>query len=242
MTPELSEGIRLLVNELLLHYGIKVLGLIFVILFFVWKWFENKISGEVEKGVNKHKADIENTHARQIENYQHYVAKQHEVYSQLNKLLLEAEGIITYQVLKSYPDFKYYSEQELTEYLQERYVAEYELKRLLKLMSDPKELQKEMEDYVNRYRLEKARDLWTEARNHYWVKALYFSDKVSKFFLIISKKLNESLLIQEYPSGKNGYFTKNERQELLDLQKELRPSIEKLIKLMKKELSAGYAN
>lgn len=240
ITPELELAIQQLIGELLIKYGlivVLVIGAVFVV---GWHWFRSKLEGEVQKGVDKHKADIDNTYARQIENYHLYVGKQHEAYAKLNEHLIRAESMAVFQALKSYPDFTQYSEDEISDYLNERMVTKKELTHMIGLMRTPKELQTEMQNYTERFNIRKARDLFNETKNHYWLSALYFSNQVSAQFETITQKLSEMILTREIPSN-GDRLSRDDMNRLRDLQKQLKPDIDKIIMQMKSELSAGLA-
>lgn len=241
LTPELQLAIQRLISDLLLKYGVIAVLSILVVLAIGWYWFRNKLEGEVQKGVDKHKAEIDSSYTRQLTHYKHYVAKQHEAYAKLNELLLKAEGMAVFQRLRSYPDFKQYSEPEITEYLQARMVTDCELKHMLSLIPHPKDLQDEMQNYTERYNIHKARDLFNDTKNHYWMNALYFSTAVSDQLDAITDILHKMILTRENPAN-GDRLSKEDMQQLADLQKELRSKIDEIVMQMKSELSAGLAS
>lgn len=241
ITPELQLAIQSLISDLLIKYGLLVVLIILVVLALGWYWFRNKLEGEVQKGVDKHKADIDSAYTRQLTHYQHYVAKQHEGYARLNELLLKAEGLAVFKRFREYPDFQKYSEKEITEYLEDRRVSDGELTQLISLVKHPKELQTEMQNYTERYNIRKARDLFIDTKNHYWSNALYFSTPVSDQFSIISDILQKMILTREIPSN-GDKLSKEDMQQLTVLQTELRDTVDVIIRQMKSELSAGLAS
>lgn len=240
LTPELEQLLRQELTNLSIKYGVVFTILVILLCIVAWNWINKKVSGEVEKGINAHKEKLINSYAVQLETYRQFVIKYHEEYAELNRLILKAQGAISVQFLKSYPDFKYFTEQELTKYLKEKSASDYDVKRLTQLIKTPKDLQTEMQDFINKYNLWKARDLLTKSKNHYWRNALYFSKLVGKSFNAIWKDLDELLLLQEYPSGEAGRMSRDERREAIAKQKTIDTKIDKLIEQMKKEVSAGY--
>ncbi|NMC35454.1 hypothetical protein GYA49_00240 [Candidatus Beckwithbacteria bacterium] len=240
---ELEPHIQKLIDDLVIKYGpiaIVLIGLFLIIVIITWDILKNKIRGEVKKGVDKHKAEIDNTYTKQIEHYRLYVAKQHKAYAKLNKYLLKTEGLAVFQALKTYPDFTEYTETEISKYLKERNASENELKQFISLMGDSKALQKEMQNYTELFNVRKARVFFHKTKNHYWINALYFSNKIEEQFKDITKILNEMIIIREIPSNDNK-LTKEDMQTLRSLQKNLQSSIDKIVKQMKEELSAGLA-
>ena len=238
--------IQSIVNYYIFNYGVSVVLVILVVIILVGVaikiTFEKKIAGEVEKNVNKHKAEIEISHAKKIGNYHHYIAKRHEVYSEFNSLLLETEGLVTFQPMKSYPNFSNYTIDELEGYMKRRDAAKSEILEMKELWeSNPREIQKFMQDYTNTHTLQKARRYWIKLNNYYWANALYFSDKVKRKYLTIKKMLSESLIIQENPTNGANLFSREDMVELRKLAKNVSPAIDRIIKQMKKELSAGFS-
>lgn len=240
LTPELEVAIQELVNEILLRNGLPFVLLTLLVLGLGYYWIKKKLDGEVQKGVDKHKAEIGNSYVRQMENYQHYVSEQHKAYGKLNELLLMAEGATIFQVMRSYPDFSKYSEDELVEYLEERNATKTEIKSMLSLMEAPRSLQEQMQNYTERVNVHKARKIYNDLNNHYWIKALYFSESVSAHYNSVVELLSDILIIRENPENIDKH-SREDMEKMRQLQKQIKPKIDLIIKQMKKELSAGLA-
>lgn len=177
-TSEIQNAVNDQFLRLVSTYGVFIALLFVAILLIGWYWIKSKVEGEVKKGVNEHKADIEFLHSRKIENYKLYVDKKHKTYTEFSEKLLKAEsGLMSLEGLKFYPDLSEYNTEDLRLFLEpkkltNKIMSDY-LNRFSKIQSgssgnqDRKKFGDDLFDYLNLVGIRDARNSIDQLKSYY---------------------------------------------------------------------------
>lgn len=237
--------------QLLSSYGPLGLLLIIMLLLFLWFALRKKVEGEVEKEVNKHKAEIEYKYSRGIENYKLYIDKKHKVYTEISELLTKAQSaIFGLEGLKNYPDINEFNEDDLKEYLENlnlsrkrvnKYVDKHKIVAS-KGIRETTMLQNEITKYLMEVEKQLARRAYEQAKSYFWLNNIYFSLPLSRKIKGLLEKVSALVIKYQYPITPDDPSFGKERAKKDLLKKGMVKDLDVVLGMMKKELSAGYHN
>jgi len=252
----LPQPIQQAVNEylwrLLRSYGPIGLLLVVVPPLLLWFVLRKTIEGEVEKEVNKHKADIEYKYGRGIENYKLYIDKKHKVYTEVSELLTKTQSaIFGLEGLKQYPSISEFDGDDLKEYLENCNLTRKKVNEFVDKLrrttsaKEVAELQGEITKYLYEIERVTARREHDKAKSHFWLNSIYFSPSLPEKIESLLGKMSTLLRKYEYPIISDGHgvgkeIIDKERREKEQLKKGILREVDEIVEIMKKELSAGY--
>lgn len=152
-----------------------------------------------------HKSQLALENQRRIQDFNLYTTKRHEVYPELYKLILIADGNIRGLVgLRSVLTFEEFNREDLENYLKEKNVVQGKKNELLSLWDADKDRGiKKMKKYLRLLEIHQAKLTFHEAKNYFLMSELYLSERVSNQFTILLGFVGQYLTTVEYPYGVN---------------------------------------
>lgn len=169
---------------------------------------------------------------RLIHDFSLYSSKKHDVYPELYKLILTANGHIVGLMGFGYmPDFDKFKKEDVEAYLSTRTLLPSRQKSITDMWNiDQNTAINELRYLLRSIETGTARSKWFEARGFFFSSSLFLSEQVSEQVEKVFLLLNEYLVHVEIPGTQRGSFFRDKGEEISRAMEELK-------KLMKLELS-----
>lgn len=240
------------IQEFLVLFGIP--ASITTLLFFILrKYFGTKIDTAFKKNIEKYKQEllVATEHSkfdfqRKIQDFNLFTSKKHEVYGELNKLLLIAENYITglfgFRTELSYEEF---DKIDLKKVMENSGFPNGKINQILNTIDEGNRIEAiiMMKKFLGLKEFRDSNNALINARNYFWSSIFYFSDKVESLVKDILSKLTSLLVKQEQIDQlpEVAQETKNKLGlESIELKREIPIILENIMEQMKEELSVGY--
>ncbi|WP_342436696.1 hypothetical protein NSS79_25690 [Paenibacillus sp. FSL L8-0436] len=221
-----------------MNYGLNLLlsGAVAALITGLSQWL---IKNNAEKNLENHKQKL-NIHTenlkfdlqKKIHDYGLYSVKRHEIYPELFKLLLLADGNVhSLYGFRRTLSFKEFNKDDIKIFMQARKVSEGKQNEVLNLWDEHKEdAIDELEAYLRVLEIQDARRSLIEAKNYLLLSDLFLSESVSLKSDELFRTLNTILVFIEFPSP--GDYIERDK-----LSEGIKGVFADLKILMKKELS-----
>lgn len=226
--------------------AIRVLGWIFsaligsgLTIFILRRFADNWIKHLFDTKLADHQAVLASVsdserynYQRLIHDFNQYSSKKHDVYPELYKLILTAQGQIVGLMGFGYMiDFDKFSKDDAEKYLSTRSILPSEQRSILSLWDmDKRTAVNNLRHILRNIEIGHARSKWFEARAYCWSSSLYLSERVSEQVEKVFLLLNEYLVHVEIPGTQNGSFFGEKGEQISKVMDEVKI-------LMKQELS-----
>ena len=238
--------------EILSFFGIPT-AITTLIIFIFKKYYGTKIENTFQRSMESYKQELivatENAKfdfQRKIQDFNLFTTKKHEVYGELNKLLVIAEGnILNLYGLRTELSYEEYNKNDLTNLMEKEGFPEGKMNEIIKLfeVGDKYKAILLMKHFLRIKEFRDANNVLITARNFFWASIFYFSNEVEEKIKIIFEKLAALLIRQEqiFHAPDTAHDLKNKLgTESIKLKEEIPHLIEEVMAQMKQELSVGY--
>ena len=238
--------------EILSFFGIPT-AITTSIIFIFKKYYGTKIENTFQRSMESYKQELivatENAKfdfQRKIQDFNLFTTKKHEVYGELNKLLLTAEGgILNLYGLRTELSYEEYNREDLKKLMDREGFPEGKMDEILKFFdaNDKFNAILLMKHFLRIKEFRDANNELINARNFFWASIFYFSNEVEEKIKVIFIKLAALLIRQEqiFQAPDTAHELRNKLGlESIELKKNIPDLIEKLLVNMKQELSVGY--
>jgi hypothetical protein len=214
----------------------------------IMKLISSRIEHKYQKIIEAYKHELSAISEQQKFNYQRWITdfglftqKKHEVYSELYRLLLIADGSLESLFgLMHVPSFDEYSREDMEKYLLNYQVVEGYVPQLVEGWDTSRDTcVHKIRDYLTIIDFQKADKARNEAKNYFLINSLYFSEKAEA---LVSELL--SLLVNQYVIDYQNRVEHIRDEVGLAERKTIRQKkpevLGKLKAAMSGEISAGY--
>jgi hypothetical protein len=241
------------VLKIFLNY-IAIPSIITTILTFVLKkYLSDKVDHYFQEKLTlfKHQLDLSTeaerfNYQRKIQDFNLYTVKKHEKYVRLYELLLESEaricGIYGFKTELTYQE---HNESDVRRIMTEEKFPEGKIEEIFKIWKNrgKEDAIKEMKIFFRLIEIKRADNSFWALKNHFVISKLYLSDIIDSKFDSLLTSLG-SLLANYETVEQIPFEVRRESKELIkeggEIRKTIRPQIEELTSMLKKELSVGY--
>jgi len=243
------------VLKILINY-VAIPSIVTTILVFVLKkYLSNKVDHYFQEKITlfKHQLDLSTeaekfNYQRKIQDFSLYTVKKHERYVSLYELILEAESrICGIYGFKSVPTYQEYNEKDIRKIMTDENFPEGKIDEIFDIWKNQgKDSAIEaMRKFFRLVEVQKASNSFDAFKRQYVLSKLYLSDSIDNKISEIIGTL--AAVLAHYESFAQLPFEvrremKEEIRESAKLQESVRPQIEELTELLKKELAVGYYN
>jgi len=168
----------------------------------IMKLISSRVEHKYQKTIETYKHELNTISEQQKFNYQRWITdfslftqKKHEVYAELYRLLLIADGSLESLFgLREVPSFIEYTREDMEKYLRNYQVVEGYIPQLLKNWDKPRnQCIQEIREYLTIIDFQKADKARNEAKNYSLLNSLYLSESTE---LLVSELL--SLLAHQH--------------------------------------------
>ncbi len=212
------------------------------------KIFSSGVDSYFAKKLESHKHQLDQITERNRFDYDRwatdfglYTSKKHEVYSELYRLILIADGSLEGLVgLRELPSFEEYTRNDMEQYLKGYHVVEGYILELLKDWSiNRRDCIAKIREYLYMLDFQKADKDRQDAKNFFLVNILYLSNVMEKHVTELFTKLVERFVLE-----KHMIIDKDRDKDFYERSKDAATRKKELLKLikekMREELSVGY--
>ena len=211
-------------------------------IFIIKRSIGSAIDGYFQKRVEDYKYQLNTLtealrfdYERKIHNFGLFTSKKHEIYMELNKLLLIADGKVRGLMgLRHVPDYWSFSLEDIQKFIgPKNFMPSIKDKILSNWESNKRLAIDELEKYLRNIEFHEARTAVFEAKNYFWFSQLYLSDDVISHSKKLLDRLSRLRIHYEIPD-------RHQKQEKIDqLETEITESLDNTITTMRKELGIG---
>lgn len=243
------------VIKILINY-VAVPSVVTTILVFVLKkYLSNKVDNYFQEKITlfKHQLDLSTeaerfNYQRKIQDFNLYTVKKHEKYVSIYESILEAESrICGIYGFKSVPTYQEYNENDIRKIMTDEKFPEGKINEIFEIWRNQgkDEALKTMRKFFRLIEVQKASNSFNAFKYQYIISKLYLSETIDKKITEIIGTL--AAVLAHYETFEQLPFEarremKEEIKEATKLQESVRPQIEELTELLKKELAVGYYN
>ncbi len=224
-----------------------------LVIYLFKKYYEKKIEITLQQKLESYKQELtiatENAkfdYQRKIQDFNLFATKKHEVYGEMNKLMLIAEGkILNLYGLRTELKYEEYNSNDFQNLMEKERFPNGKISEIIDLINqgDREKAIQNMRHFRRIKEFQDSSNSLINARNYFWASNFYFSNEVEKELKIIFDKLSALFIRQEqvFKAPESAHEIRNKLGlESIKLKEEIPPLIENSLSKMKQELSVGY--
>jgi hypothetical protein len=170
---------------------------------------------------------------KKLSDFNLYVQKKHQIYSELYRLIIIAEGKTqSINGLKYVPTFQGWNQDDIKKYISKMDIPDGDAAEIIRLWKeDEKSALSKLKPYMRLTDITNARISFQEAKNYYWLSIIYLSDNISRECKILIDKIGALQINYGAPDYINNLHKENEK-----IKTEIEDLLKKVIDSMRNEL------